>query len=316
MECSRHMEDGFPEPSLPYTTLVFDDTHDFGRPNMVFDADTFGGHEPVEVPLNDMKFLPFGLLYGLDSSPIPSITLIPGVLHDHRGRREEILSVCNALVVGLAAECGAYEYDGAQKGRDDAILDGVFLLLSTVTLLLKFGITGSGNLPFRTVVKQNTQNLRVQIPISGLEFLHCRSRHVSGLAQGLGQDFVKGMYPEVTVPLLHSEMVGKGSLGHVILQEIAYEPHSFLNARKRTVLVDHWGTHSPARFSSELVVAEILVVGIAEIREQFIEVLDINSYESPESLGVGVGIGVTHDNRTDGRAVHALTRIIKNLNNN
>lgn len=311
MNSSRHMHDGFRNTILSEATFVFDRPEDLGRTNIVFDPDPVGGYRAVKLLMVFIKLAATRFFEGHEGIPVSLVTQITGVLYDIRLFRKEVEIIRDSLVMGLSAYGRTDEKYRSHEGGDYTVFKRVPLLFATVCISLMIIVLRSRYLPLCSIMYQYGEILIVQPSVKEGKILAGTCGSDAHLRQRLRENTVKGVYPHIAVALLHIEMVCHQLLRGVVFQIVQYEVKSVLHTGQRACLVYYGRTDSLSWFPSKLMVAEILVMRIPEIRKQEVKVPDIHTGQCPEHCpGISVLL-IAHDNITDNTCVRVYAHIIK-----
>lgn len=309
MNRGRDMKDRINETLLPDPAFILGNAEYLGGADAVLHADPVGRYEPVVALLHLVQGASSRFFERHDRLPVPAVARIPGILH-HKGMVREEIAVGYPPVMHPAADRRADEEDGSEESGDDAVLDGMPLLLAAVFIALFVSVRRAGNLPLRTVVQQDGELLGIHALVKGPEVPLRGCRADGRLRDGLPEQTVKQVYPSVAVRHGHVEMVGHRLLKGIVLEVIEYEVEAVSHTGQRTVAVYAWRSYPLPRRSVELVVSEILVMLVMEIWKQGIEMIDAEPCQGSESGRIGAVSLITHDNITRKHFVYACTRII------
>lgn len=304
VQCRASLEDTPDKIVCPQAALIFDDSHSLGTAYGMFLPYPERRDLPVELFLLPGEFSSLGLFYGLYYAyPVRPETLVTGILVERARTGERVHGVGNPLVMCFAANTLADKKDETAGRDNDRVLEGMFLFLPTIVILLLLGIHRAGDFAFCPVMDQNGR-----LPVFQGEpcyrlgkFLPAFSGHGIGMDEGLFEYRIQDVDEIITVFLGHPETGRMVFLERIVLQVNQDKEQTVLHRGQRTAFINGEPPPVIAVIAIHVIMAEILVMGLLEIKKQGSEMFQGKPCQGTETIFLVLIIAIFHDTKVRAR---------------
>lgn len=289
------------------SAFIFDDSHEFGASNGVFDSYSNAGNFLVELFLIFGKHLSSSFLDRLyDRHFFRAISLISGILIQGTRNRKRIHCVSHLLVMRFPGNGLANKENQTGYSNDNRILHRMTFLFPTVLLFLLIIINRTRNFPFCAIMQQyrlNNAIFRNFRQARGKFFIRL-SRHKSHCLKTQLQNMTQTVYKSIAMLLIHTETSGMILLQRVIFQVYKNKEKTIRNSRQGAVTIYAKTATVTTALACQFIFRQIIVMRCLKVGQQMKKLNMGQACQGTEAFRIVFMLVVIHDAKIHAYAIY------------